>query len=502
MVTATTQLVQDADEQVYRTLCSYLTAEERQGVLAVAAAITERLGGVELLASRCVMVAYGGGKDSSYTVAFMRAVQLQLQRRYGTTFRLRVANMRHAGVPYAVMRNIHRVYERLELFDDERVELVMVDHDEVGLFERDRPLPTRVRDINRTDILMNGHVSRGDGRPTFCNSCNFSVASFYGLACWWRGGVDVVITGDSRKEQKQYYAWIMRLGQKYGVDVGLHAGQGFHGLLSVLSQLAERYYRELYGSSQPTTVAARQVHAGHAVRIPDFVSIYDHVSYRVNDHWSLVVDFLGFEFDELAFSFTESDCANPALMAHLRGLKAEHVDKRAYGEGIGEYLTLAQQLMRKKEIPPLLIDKIMARYEGEAGVRRMRERMTEYAEAAHGLTTDHLICLVYSPFVNRGERLFRYAADLRPQWAPRLAAMHELLGGGNPAGSDWLRNEMETASGLDLDNLRQLYRRAAVDFNGEQSLIAVIRRNDPHKGYVSSRDPATGRPRTELISGR
>lgn len=501
MVNATTQLVQDADEQVYRTLCSYLTAAERQGVLTVADAITERLGGVEQLASRRVMVAYGGGKDSSYTVAFMRAVQLLLQRRHGTTFRLRVASMRHAGVPYAVMRNIHRVYERLELLGDERVELVMVDHDEISLFERDRPLPARVRDINRTDILMNGHVSRGDGRPTFCNSCNFSVASFYGLACWWRGGVDVVITGDSRKEQKQYYAWIMRLGQKYGVDVGLHAGKGFHGLLSVLSELAERYYRELYGSNQPA-VAARHVHAGHSARIPDFVSIYDHVSYRVNDHWPLVVDFLGFEFDELAFSFTESDCANPALMAHLRGLRSQYVDKRSYAEGIEEYIALAQQLMRKKEIPPPLIDKIMARYQGEAGVKRMRERMTEYAELAHGLQTDHLICLVYSPFVNRGERLFRYAADLRPQWAPRLTAMHALLGGGTPAGSDWLRDELKSASGLELDNLRQLYRREAVDFGGDRSLIAVIRKNDPHKGYISSRDPATGRPRTELISGR
>jgi len=52
------------------------------------------------------MVAYGGGKDSSYTLAFVRAMQLILFRVHGSTFQLRVATNRHAGMPRAVLENV------------------------------------------------------------------------------------------------------------------------------------------------------------------------------------------------------------------------------------------------------------------------------------------------------------------------------------------------------------------------------------------------------------
>src|SRR5712675_2175728 len=62
-----------------------------------------------------VLVAYGGGKDSAYTLAFVRAMQLILFRVYGTTFRLRVATNRHAGMPRAVLENVEREYQALRL---------------------------------------------------------------------------------------------------------------------------------------------------------------------------------------------------------------------------------------------------------------------------------------------------------------------------------------------------------------------------------------------------
>src|SRR5204862_96889 len=77
------------------------------------------------LTSNLVMVAYGGGKDSSYTLAFVRMIQLILLRIFGGTFRLRSVTNRHVGMPQAVLENIHRVYEALRLFDDPDCELLL-----------------------------------------------------------------------------------------------------------------------------------------------------------------------------------------------------------------------------------------------------------------------------------------------------------------------------------------------------------------------------------------
>jgi hypothetical protein len=51
------------------------------------------------------MLAYGGGKDSSYMVAFVRFVQLLLLEGRGRTVRLRIITNRHAGMPTPVLEN-------------------------------------------------------------------------------------------------------------------------------------------------------------------------------------------------------------------------------------------------------------------------------------------------------------------------------------------------------------------------------------------------------------
>ncbi|WP_263144162.1 hypothetical protein [Pseudomonas sp. RIT-PI-AD] len=457
-------------------------------------------GGLERLADYKLMVAYGGGKDSSYTVAFMRAVQLHLAERHGRTFRLRIANMRHAGVPDAVMANIDRVYRALALYHDPRVEMLVVDHREIRPFERHLPFPEAVRAMNRFDVLMNGHRTAGDGRPTFCNSCNLAVADFYGRAAWWQGGVDAVVTGDSRKEQKHYFTWIMRLAQRLGLDVEDCRRQGFRGLLQALDGVAQSYFVELFGEGFAVERAERRVACGSEVADPDFVSIYDLVSYRVEDHWELLTEFLGFRFEELAFSFTESDCANPMLMAHFRGLKAQYVQGRHYHEGIREYLELALALMRKKEIPQRLIDLAMAAYSSPAGIEARRALAAGFAEEAFGLDEMQLACMQFAPFVDAGRELSAFLAACHPQRLADLADLHALLAGADdhPAAAAWLAD----VSGLPLEALRSLYAHERIDFDSDATLIARVRAGDPHKGRIARYDPRTGETLVEMVSGR
>lgn len=488
------------DESLLGQLNRYFCADERRAVATLGERLTDAAGGLDGLTRYKLMVAYGGGKDSSYTVAMLRAAQLHLAVLHGRTFQLRIANMRHAGVPDAVMANIDRVYRALHLFDDPRVEMLVVDHRQIRPFERHLPFPDDVQAMNRFDVLMNGHRTAGDGRPTFCNSCNLAVADFYGRAAWWQGGVNAVVTGDSRKEQKHYFTWIMRLSQRLGLNVDECRRQGFRGLLQALDGVAQVYFVELFGEGFDHQRDERRVACGDDQADPAFISIYDLVSYKVEDHWELITEFLDFRFEELAFSFTESDCANPMLMAHFRGLKAQYVQGRSYNQGIAEYLELAQALMRKKEMPQRLIDLAMAAYADAEGMQARRTLAANFAEQAFGLDEAQLVCMQFAPFVDRGRELSSFLGLCHPQRLPELDALHQLLGGEreDAALSQWLTQ----VSGLPLPALRSLYAHQRIDFDSDATLIARVRAGDPHKGRISRYDPATGETVVELVSGR
>jgi hypothetical protein len=378
--------------------------------------------------------------------------------------------------------------------------MVVVDHRQIRPFERHLPFPDEVREINRFDVLMNGHRTAGDGRPTFCNSCNLAVADFYGRAAWWQGGVNAIVTGDSRKEQKHYVTWIMRLAQGLGLDVEECRRQGFRGLLHALDGVGQAYCIELLGDGFDEAIAERRVCTGGAHGEPKFISIYDLVSYRVDDHWELITEFLGFRFDELAFNFTESDCANPMLMAHLRGLKAQYVQGRSYEEGLAEYLELAQALMRKKEMPERLIDLALAPYAGTEGKEARRIAAGDFARSAFGLNEIQLTCMQFSPFVAQGHDLALYLRLRHPQLIQRLNDLHAVLA--NKRSDKVLAGWLYEVSGLPLTALQSLYRSQLINFDSDDSLIARVRAGDPHKGRIVRHDPTTGAQVVELVSGR
>ncbi len=487
-------------------LFAVMSERETNGVIAIAKKMLALKPADKSLAELKLMVAYGGGKDSTYTVAFMRAVQLYLKQQQGETFILRVANMRHGGVPFAVMQNIHNVYDKLQLLNNPEAELLIIDNQEVSEFELHKPMPEEMLLINRNDILMNGHRSGGDGRPTFCNSCNLSVANFYGLACWHNQGVDFIVTGDSKKEQKHYATWIMRMGEKLNIDISPYRSKGFQGLLGMLNQVGNAFYQDLYGTDDENELALRHVSEGGTQQAPLFLSIYDEVSYRVDEHWHMVVEFLGFKFDELAFSFTESDCANPAFMAHLRGLKTQYVQQRSYLEGINEYLQLATKLMEKKEMPQNLVDVALMKYATAAKVDEMKSKITQYIFEVFGLTHDHLVTLVMSPFTNKGARLGLFMGQIKDRYIMTEQQIHDCLSGNGPGGngqqSSAVIDMLETMTGLPMVMIKKLYHSDIVDFSDDSSMIAYIRKNDPHKYIIKTVDADSGKPTLELVSGR
>lgn len=280
---------------------------------------------------------------------------------------------------------------------------------------------------------------------------------------------------------------------------------GFSGVLQATNNIGRAYFTDIYGAEATDLIEERRVHHETPEQLR-FFSIYDDTAYASGDHWDLLTDFLGFTFDELAFSFSESDCGNPALMAHIRGLKCERLYGRSYAEGLEEYVAFGKQLMRKKEFPDQLIEMISARYEGEGAVERMRTAMDAYALDIFGITEEQLVCMVRSPFTDAGAGLAAYVKTEQPHLQGELNAMTALLASDAAPvdGESALVAELERFSGLPLAQLRVLARRTGRSLTGmgQSGVVDLILDGDPHKQRIATRHLPDGPVVDELISGR
>ncbi|BAZ52763.1 hypothetical protein NIES4103_54280 [Nostoc sp. NIES-4103] len=493
--------------QVFFELSQFFSLAQLEGVKNCATKLKEVLPIQSHLQQNKVLVAYGGGKDSSYMLTFVRMVQLFLFKKNGETFQIRVATNRHGGMPNSVMENIHRVYCALQLYDDPDVELLLIDGNKVSSFDPRLPLPHTVIEQNRQDILMTGHRTQAASRPTFCNACNISMVNSFGVASCYQGGVDVIITGDSRKEQRAYMLWVNRLAQKLNPNLLPH-GHGFRNFLKTLDIISQSYFSEIYGEKANDQIEAHKIVADELALEPLFFSIYNYTEYAVGDHWELLTKYLGFEFDELAFSFSESDCANPALMAHLRGLKCQHVYGRTYVEGIEEYVKFAICLMRQKHFPDFLIDQISQRYSNEEAIKLMRQKINAFALESFGITEEQLICMVYAPFSEKGRNLETYLIREQPHLLPDINKIHKLLERKTESEISQQANDIASAlhdiTGLNLAQLITCYDSPMLgsNHNGKSDIVNLILDRDPHKGIIETRHSPNGSIVYEMISGR
>jgi len=494
--------------QVHAETLSALRQALGETIIAELEACTKRLEAalsqIGTLAGCAVLAMFGGGKDSSFMTAVARYMQLSIEEHYGETFLLRIATNRHTGMSPAVLKNIDRVYQALALYGDPSVELLMIDGDSIAPFSPTNAYSTVSLERDRSDVLMNGHRCQGDPRPTFCNRCNLSMENALALAIGCGKQADVVLTGDSPTEQRHYLAWVRSVSRKMG-NLPTPGQPSLHTFLLDLEQINHRLNTDVYGPAAEELEVRRL--AVNAVRgEPLFFSVYEDTAYSAVDHLSFLTGFLGFEFDEIAFSFTESDCGNPGLMAHFNGLRHERLLGGTYAEGIREYATFAIGLMRRKEFPESLIEMISARYATPSGIEQMRYLMNRYASDAFNLDEDQLICMLYSPFAEGAKFLHSYLERERPglisfEAAIRQALAHQL----DPAETQGIASILNKMSGLDLAHLQRLFQVSIVPTRqlgvSGRDPISIILTGDPHKGIVERR-AGNGEVVREAISGR
>jgi len=144
-------------QQVLQRLLSFFSRAERTALQLLIQRLVVAAGGMERMGEYKVMVTPSGTRDSCYMLALLRAAQLSIAGRAPATFQLRVATLRRSGAGAAALNNLHRSFAALFLYDDPRVELLMVEHRQVLPFNPLAPLEKDSADAHRTNLLMMGH---------------------------------------------------------------------------------------------------------------------------------------------------------------------------------------------------------------------------------------------------------------------------------------------------------------------------------------------------------
>ena len=459
-------------QQVLQRLLECLTQGQRASLQLLIQRMLVAAGGIERVGDFKVMLAHGGGKDSSFALAFLRAAQLSIAARTPATFELRIMTARHVGMSKAVIDNIENGYSALALHDDARVELLVLDDGLLQRFDARKPLSARQQQAERFDTLVTGHLTAGQARPMFCNRFYLGLADLFRQGMGWQGGVDALINADPLPERKRYLGWGRRMMRTAGV-ASARPPQAYPGsLLQGLGHLRSAYLNEVLGLpvEPPRPIASPR-------RVPRFIDIADLMQDSQQGQSVLLLEFLKFRYDELALGFSQSACANPLLMAHLAGLRAQYVQGQDYAIGIAAHVQQVKAQLRRKPVPPALQALALETWQDREHLGERRRMADDFAQQGYDLSEAQLVCLLFAPFVERGRNLERFVQLCHPEMQATLPCLHKALKGAASAQPtvQWL----EEISGLPLSALQMLYQRESAAAPGGRSLLARARDSDP-----------------------
>ncbi|MCM2362628.1 hypothetical protein [Pseudomonas sp. SR18] len=454
MSTIHEQAMNHVYQQVLQRLIGHLNRASRTALQLLVQRIVVAAGGMEQVGNFKVLVAHSGGEVSSYTLALLRAAQLTIAGRAPRTFELRVATLRHAGMTEGHLETINCGYGRLFLHDDPRVELLVVENREVQPFNHHRPASAAGREASQRNMLMMGHLSAGDCRATLCNDTYLAMGDFYQRVTTCNGGVHALVSGDSPRKQRQFFAWLKKTAQNAGLAVPNGYPSSLNALFACMDEWSDGYYRDLFGehyvaSDNPSKAGHR--HLAY-IGIADLLEDVDLMS------TTLLTEFMAYTPDPLGFHFSHPAYSNPLLMAHLRGLQAESLRELEYEEGVQDFVQQAASYLRRLRMP----DDVLA----EVGTREGRILSATYAQQFFGLDETQLTCLLFSPFLHHGERLEGYLRQCHPGMLVALPELHKVLQG-KPC-AEMLQQWVTDTSGLPLCLLQHLY--------GKRPRLSVKRR--------------------------
>ncbi|MDU9392919.1 hypothetical protein [Pseudomonas sp. zfem002] len=444
-----------AMQYVYQQVLQRLLERMSQGQRASLQLLIQRLlvvaGGLECIAGLKVMLVHTGGRDSTHTLAFLRAAQLSLAARSPGTFSLRVATARHSDMPAVVLSNIERAFAALVVHDDPRVELLMLEDAQVRPFDARQPISRVQQQADRHAVLMAGHLSGGDADVALAHRHYLDLADLHRLGATWNGGVDVLISAEPAPQRKRFLATALRMLRSAGLPRVRPMEAFSRGLFDLVTALRDEY-------RPPVPVAVAQDKAFEPrVRMPRVVAVDDLVLDPACAHGPLLHDLLRYQHDEWAFAFAPSEAGNSLLRLHLRGLRGEFVDAGDYQECLAAGLQRSEEGMKRQQLPQPLREQLLDPWQKDEDLQQVRRLAGDFASQAWGVSEAQLVCLLFAPIVGQGRGLEDFLRRCHPGMLVALPYLHKALQG-QPA-SESVAQWLTGTSGLPMSTLQAIYRR-------------------------------------------
>ncbi|MCX2899519.1 hypothetical protein [Pseudomonas mandelii] len=441
-------------QQILQRLLGYYSRAERTALQLLIQRLVVAAGGMERLADYKVLVIQTGSRDSCYTLALLRAAQLSIAGRAPTTFQLRVASLQQNGVSATVMDNIHNSCSALFLYDDPRVEVLMVDNREVLPFTQPTPISEAGREINRVNMLMVGHRRDSDDALDLWDNGYLAMAEFYAQIARWDGGVDALVCSETPRQQKHFLYGLKRATAKAGFLPSRYNETGFEDLFTLLDELGAEYYRGF----EPELMQPhwRPAELFETCRRASCIDIHDMLVSNLEERWPLLTEFLRFQPDGLMSYVSDNEPIGLEFNAHVRGLQACFMHGDSYACGVAEFFQRTLVMMRRKNLADRVCLQAAEVFGKISSDPEQRALLTAITQKNLGLSEAQLVCLLFAPFVNKGAGLERFLRQCHPGMLIGMPDLHRAMQG--HAVPDQILQWMVDVSGLPVALIGKLYR--------------------------------------------
>ncbi|QBF26609.1 hypothetical protein EXN22_13240 [Pseudomonas tructae] len=458
-------------QQVLQRLLEHLSQAQRASLQLLIQRLIVAAGGIERIAGFKLMAAHDGSQTSSHALACLRAAQLSIAARSPGTFQLRIAVVRQPGMSTTALRNIEQSFSALFLHDDPRIELLMLNDQQLRTFDSRHSASASQQQAERNELLLFGHLLAGLPRAGFGSHGYLRLAELCRQALGWRGGIDALISAQPLSERRRYLAWSRRALREEDLLSIRPIHSCAASLCAGMSELRQRYLEQLFGQTRTVTSALADDYCAPAMR---FITIDDLVHDPDVPHDERLNRFLGCRFDEQYFAGDRSGTANPLLLAHLSGLHAQFIEDSEYREGVDAYLRRARLQMQSHGLPRAVQNRSLGRWQSSEQVQQRRAQANDVASQAYGLSEAQLVCKLFAPFVSRGLRLEVFLRRCHPGMLVALPYMHKALQ--QLPAPEPVVQWMLDISGLSLPLLQMLYQREPQACARPRSLLAQIQR--------------------------
>ncbi|MGH8376693.1 MAG: hypothetical protein ACRER6_15700, partial [Pseudomonas sp.] len=174
-----------------------------------------------------------------------------------------------------------------------------------------------------------------------------------------------------------------------------------------------------------------------------------------------------------------------SISAHVRGLHACFVQGRNYQSGVTQYLLRALVMMRRKRLPERLCEQAIEVFGNPATLSDQRARAAAEAQKNLGLSEVQLVCLLFSPFIEKGAGLEPFLRQCHPGMLVAMPELHKAMQG-HPV-AEQIMQWMMDVSGLPVSLIGLLYRMERTPASaGEVSEAAALQTavGDPDAGIT------------------